>query len=201
MCSQPKDYFLEPLWSLKKAVARLLSPEPRSANLNSAAANLRPSSALPTSRTPSPANRAVDPGSTVPSETPDNSAAHQVMIGYDQVKHHTRESEDRSRDGPRSPNIFFIVAKKSYIVTQKVYPPTYPSNPPIDRGLASADNDCHVLKHQSANISTTDAEISTTVPLDVKIFSAFSTVDDAEMAVAGMISLIFLLIKPTSILI
>ena len=201
MCSQPKDYFLEPIWSLKKAVARLSSPETRAANLNSAAANLRPSSALPTARTPSSANRAVNPGPTVASETPDNSAAHQVAIGYDQLNYHTKESEDRSRDGPRSPKISFTVANKSYTVTPSVYPPTYPSNPLIDRGLASADNDCHVRKCQSATISTTDAVISTTLPLAARISSAFSTVDDVEMAVAGMISLTFLLIKPTSILI
>ena len=72
------------------------------------------------------------------------------------------------------------------------------SSLPIDRGLASADDDFHVLKHQSANIDTTNADISTTVPLDAKISPAFDTVDDTEMAVSG-ISLIFLLMKSLSI--
>ena len=92
----------------------------------------------------------------------------------------------------------------SVIVTPSVYPPTsttYPSNLPINRGLASVDGDSHVQKHQSANIGTTNTDISTTVPIDAKVSPASSTVDDAEMAVAGMISLIFLLIKSISILI
>ena len=84
---------------------------------------------------------------------------------------------------------------KSYIVT----PSVYPSNLPIDRGLASADDDSY-LKDQSTNIGTTNADISTTVPTDAKISPAFSAVDNAEMAVAGMISLVFLLMKLISIL-
>jgi len=194
MCNQPNDYFLESLWSLKKAVARLWLPEPRSANLNSAAANLCPSSAPPTLRTPSSANRAADAGPTVASEVPDNP----VTISYVPVKHHTEETGDRSRSGPHSPKILFTVANKSCTVTPSVYPPTsttYLSNLPIDSGLTSADNDSHVPKHQSANIGTTNADMSTTVSLDTKISSAFSMADDAEMAVAGMIYLIFLLTK------
>lgn len=167
MSNQPNDYFLEPLWSLEGSLARLWSPEPRSANVSSAAGNRRPSSAPPILRTPSSANRAVDAGPTVASETPDNPAAHQVTIGHDQVKHHIEETEDRSRN-----------------VTPSVYPPTsttYPSNLP----LASADNDSHMLKHQSANIGTTNTDISTTVSLDGKISPAFSTVGNAEMVVTG----------------
>ncbi|KIJ96420.1 hypothetical protein K443DRAFT_284384 [Laccaria amethystina LaAM-08-1] len=112
MCNQPNDYFLESLWSLKKASARLWSPEPRSANLKSAAANRRPSSTAPILGPPSSANRGVDAGPAVASEIPDNPAAHQVTIGYDQVKHHTEGAGDRSRNGLRSPKISFIVANK-----------------------------------------------------------------------------------------
>ncbi|KIJ91656.1 hypothetical protein K443DRAFT_685831 [Laccaria amethystina LaAM-08-1] len=122
MSNQPNDYFLEPL---KKAEGGLCSPEPRSANLNSAAANRRPSSAPPILRTPSSANRAVDAGPTVA------------------VKHHIEEAGGK--------------------VTPSVYPPTstYPSNLPIDKGLALGDNNSHVLKRQSANISTTNTDVST----------------------------------------
>ena len=202
MCSQPNDYFLESFWSPKKAVARLWSPEPRLVNLNSAAVNLPSSSARPTSR--AQANCAADARPTIASEVPDNPAAHQVTIGYDQAKHYTEETGDRSRNSPHSPKILFTVANKSYIVTPSVHPltlSTYPSNLPIERGLASADNDSHVLKHQSVNISTTNTDISTTVPLNAKISLAFSTVDDAETAVNGVISLTFLLMKSISILI
>ena len=88
MYKQPNDYLLEPLWSLKKAVARLWSPEPRLANLNStAAANLCPGSAPPTLRTPSSANP----------------AAHRVTISYGQVEHYTKETGNCSQSGPRSP--------------------------------------------------------------------------------------------------
>ena len=201
MSNQPNDYFLEPVWSLKKSLARLWSPEPRSVNLNSAAANRRPSSAPPILRTPSSANRAVDAGPTVASEIPDNPAAHQVTIGYDQVKHHV-ETGDRSPNSPRLPKISFTVANKYNIeVAPSVYSPTsttYSSNLPIDRGSASSDNDFHVLKHQSANIGTTNTDISTIVPLDAKISLAFSTMDGAEMAVAGVISSIFLPMKSIS---
>ena len=199
MCSQPNDYFLKSFW---KAVARLWSPEPRLVNLNSAAVNLPSSSATPTSRTQ--ANCAADARPTIASEVPDNPADHQVTIGYDQAKHYIEETGDRSRNSPRSPKISFTVANKSYIVTPSVHPPTLstcPSNLPIERGLASADNDSHVLKHQSVNISTTNTDISTTVPLNAKISLAFSTVDDAETAVNGVISLTFLLMKSISILI
>ena len=201
MCSQPNDYFLESFWSLKKAVARLWSPEPRLVNLNSAAVNLPFSSATPTSRTQT--NRAVDASPTIANEVPDNTVAHQVTIGYDQEKHYTEETGDRSRNSLLSPKISFTVANKSYIVTPSIHPPTlntYPSNLPIERGLASADNDSHVLKHQSVNISTTNTDISTTVPLNAKISLAFSTVDDAETAVNGVISLTFPLMKSISIL-
>ena len=197
MCNQPNDYFLESLWSFKKAVARLWSPDPRLANLNSASANLRPSSVPPTLRTPSSASRAMDARLTVPGEVPDNLAAHRVTISYNEVKHHSEGTRDCSRSGPRSPKTPFAAANKSYIVTPSVYPPTlnaYTSNLPIDRGLASADNDFLVLKHQSANIDTTEADISTTVQLfDTKISPAFDKVDDAEMAVSGMPSSMFLM--------
>ena len=87
------------------------------------------------------------------------------------------------------------MAHKSYIVT----PSVYPSNLPIERGLASADDDSY-LKDQSENIGTTNADVSTTVPPDAMISPAFGALDDAEMIVAGMISLIFLLMKSVSIL-
>ena len=195
MCNQPNDYFLEFLWSFKKAVARLWWPEPRLANLNSVAANLHPSSTTPILRTASSANRAVDAGPTGASEVPDNPAAHRVTICDDHVKHHIVETEDRAGSGLCPPNISFTVANKSYIVTTSVYPPTsttYLSNLLMDRGLASVDNDSHVLKHQSVNIGNTNDDCSTTVPLDTEIFPAISTVDDAKMTVACMISLIFL---------
>ena len=204
MSNQPNDYSLEPLWSLKNALARLWLPEPRSANLNGAAANRRPSSAPPILTTPSSANRAVDAGRTVASGIPDNPAAHQVTIGYDHVKHYTEETGVRSRNGPHSPKISFTVANKYYIVAPSLYPPTsttYSSKLPIDKGLASADNDSHLPKDQSANIGTTNTDISTTVPLNAKISLAFSRMNDAEMAVAGVISLTFLLMQSISILI
>ena len=137
MSNQPNDYFLEPLWNLKKALARLWSPEPRSANLNSAASNRRLSSAPPILRTPSSANRAVDGGPTIASEIPDNPAAHQVIIGYDQVKHHSEETGHQSRNGPLSRKISFTVANKYYIVAPSAYAPTSTtcsSNVPIDKG-------------------------------------------------------------------
>ena len=174
-------------------------PERRSANLISAAANRCPSSAPPTLRTPSSVNCVVNAGPTVASETPDNSAAHQVTIGYDQVKHHI---EDRSQIGFYSPKISYTGANEFYTVTPSVYTPTlttYPPNFPIDSGLASADNDFHM--HLPENINTTNTDISTTVPLDKKISLAFGTGDDADIVMAGMISLTFLLIKLTSILI
>ena len=194
MCNQPNDYLLESLWSLKKVIARLWSPEPRLASLSSTAENLFSSSAPPTLRTPSSAKLAVDAGPTVASEVPNNPAAHHVTISCEQVKQYTEETEDCSQRGPHSPKMLFIVAYKFYIVT----PSVYPSNLPIGSGLASADD---ALKRQFANIATTNADISITVPLDAKISSAFSIVDDAEMAIAGMISLIFLLMKFISILI
>ena len=199
MCGQPNDYFLESFWSLKKAVARLWSPEPRLVNLNSTAVNLPFSSATPTSRTQT--NCAADARPTIASEVPDNPAAHQVTIGYDQEKNYTEETGDRN--SLLSPKISFTVANKSYIFTPSIHPPTlstYPSNLPIERGLSSADNDSHVLKHQSVNISTTNTDISSTVPLNAKISLAFSTVDDAETAVNGVIPLTFPLMKSISIL-
>ena len=86
---QPNNNFLE-------AEAGFWFPEHRSANLISAAANRRPSSAPPTLRTPSSPNCVMNARQNVASEIPDNSAAHQVTIGYDQVKHHF---EDQSRIG------------------------------------------------------------------------------------------------------
>ena len=133
----------------------------------------------------------MDPGLTVATEIPDDPAAHQVTIGYDQVKYHIEETGDRSRNSPHS-QILFTAANKSYVVAPSGYSPTlttHPSNLPIERGLPSADNDSHVLKHQSANIGTMNTDISTTVPLNAKASLVFSTVDDAEMSVAGMISL------------
>ena len=87
MSNQPNDYFLEPFWSLKKALARLWSPEPRLANLNSAAANRRPSSAPPILRTPSSAIHAVDVGVAVVGEIPDKPLAHQVNVVPHPIKH------------------------------------------------------------------------------------------------------------------
>ena len=192
MSNQPNNCLLEPLCSLKKAVARLWSPKPRLANLNSTTANRRPSSAPPILRTPSSANRAVDAGPTVASEIVNNPASHQVTIGYDQGKHHTEETGDRSRNGLCSAKISFTVADNSYIVTSSIYPPTttaYPSNLLIETGLASADNDFHLPKRQSVNIGTSNTEISTPVPFDAKFSQAFSMMDDVGMAIAGAISL------------
>ena len=118
-------------------------------------ANRRPSSAPHIMGTPSSANRAVDAGPTVASEIPDNPAAPVVTIGYDQVDYHIEETGVRSRS---------TVANKSCITPPSVYPPTlitYPSNLPIERGLA-ADNDSHMPKHRSANIGTATTNISTT---------------------------------------
>ena len=111
----------------------------------------------------------MDAGLTVPGEVPDNLAAHRVTISYNEVKHHSEGTRDCSRSGPRSPKTPFAAANKSYIVTPSVYPPTsttYPFNLPIGRGLASGDDDSHLLKHQSSNFGTTNADISTTVPLN-----------------------------------
>jgi len=105
MSNQPNDHFPKSLWSPNKAAARLWSPEPQLANLNSTSANLRLSSALPTLRNPSSADGVVDAGPTIASEIPDNPAAHQVTISYDQVKHHTKDTVDCSQSGPRSPKI------------------------------------------------------------------------------------------------
>ena len=159
MSNQPNDYFLEPLWNLNKALARLWWPEPRSANLNSATANRHPVSAPPILRAPSPANRAVDARLTVAGDIPDNPAAHQVTIGYDQVQHHTEETGDRSLNGLCSHKISFTVANKYYLVAPSVYPctsTTHLSNVPIDGELASADSDSHVQNHQSVNTGTTN---------------------------------------------
>ena len=87
MSNQPNDYFLEPLWSLKKALARLWSPELRSVNLNSVAANRRPSSAPPILRTPSSAIRAADAGVAVAGEIPNKPFVHQVNIDPHSIKH------------------------------------------------------------------------------------------------------------------
>ena len=76
MSSQPNDYFLEPVWSLKKALTRLWSLEPRSANLNSAAADCCPSSAPPILTTPSSAICVANKGMAVVGETPDKPFAH-----------------------------------------------------------------------------------------------------------------------------
>ena len=197
MSNQLNDCLLKPLCSLKKAVARLWSPKPRPGNLNSATANRRPGFSPPILRTPSSANRAVDAGPTVVSEMPD----HLLTIGYDYVKRHIEETGNSSQNGLCSPKILFTVANKSYIVTPTVYLPTHPSNLPIDR--ASTDSDSHMLKHQSANIGTTNFDISATVPLNTNISPASSIMDDEEIAVTGMITLYltFLLIKLISILI
>ena len=181
MSNQLNDCLMEPLCSLKKAVARLWSPKPPSANLNSTAAN-----------------RTVDLELTLASEVPANPAAHQVTMSHDQVEHHVEGTGDRSRNGLCSPKISPTVTNKCYIVTPSVYPPTsttYPSNLPIERGLATADDDYHALNHQSANIGTTNTDISTTVPLNAEISLPFST---TEMAVAGAISLTFLLMQSIS---
>ena len=87
MSNQPNDYFLEPLWSLKTALARLWSPEPRLANPNIAAANRRPSSAPPILRTPSSAIRAADVGMAVVGEIPAKLFAHQVNVDPHPIKH------------------------------------------------------------------------------------------------------------------